>query len=78
MHIVEVAWRNRNDFGFTAQCRHCKQLSKWSDGYADAFYQNNVFPARHCPDCGLNEAGETEPPILPAAPSPLSTQEAGT
>lgn len=57
MHIVEITSRHRNDFHFKAQCRHCKRLSTWGDGYADAYYQENVFPARHCPHCGKDEAG---------------------
>lgn len=59
MHIVEVTWRNRNDFAFKAQCRHCKAISAHGDGYADARYQADVFPDRCCPGCGLNEHGET-------------------
>lgn len=39
MHIAEVTWRNRDDFHFVAFCRHCKQASRWGDGYANAFYQ---------------------------------------
>lgn len=60
MHIAEVTWRDRNDFHFVAFCRHCKQTSRWGDGYADAFYQTQVLPARHCPHCGLNEHGEVQ------------------
>jgi hypothetical protein len=58
MHIAKVTFRHRNDFHFIAACRHCEKTSKWGDGYADSFYQQKVFPARHCPHCGLNEAGE--------------------
>ena len=58
MHIIKVTWRNRNDFHFDAFCRHCQKVSKHGDGYADAFYQQCVFPARHCEHCKLNEAGE--------------------
>lgn len=58
MHIAEILWRNRNDFHFVAMCRHCRKSSRWGDGYADAYYQQQVFPARHCEHCGLNEYGE--------------------
>ena len=58
MHITEVTWRHRNDFHFVAFCRHCEKTSQWGDGYADEFYQQKVFPSRHCEHCGMNEAGE--------------------
>jgi hypothetical protein len=59
MHIGEITFRNRNDFHFIAECRHCGKKSRHGDGYADAFYQGRVFPARCCEHCGLNEYGET-------------------
>ena len=59
MHICEVTFRSRNDFHFIAFCRHCSKKSRHSDGYADAFYQECVFPARHCEHCGLNENGDS-------------------
>jgi len=58
MHITRVVWRNRNDFHFVASCRHCGKQSWHGDGYADALYQQCVFPARHCEYCGLDEYGE--------------------
>lgn len=58
MRIRELTFRNRNDFHFIAEC-DCGKSSRWGDGYADAFYQQVVFPARCCPHCGLNEHGET-------------------
>lgn len=58
MRIAKVIFRHRNDFHFTADC-DCGQQSQWGDGYADAYYQQVVFPHRHCPHCGLNEFGET-------------------
>lgn len=58
MYIAEITFRNRNDFHFVAFCRHCLKKSRHGDGYADAYYQERVFPARHCEHCGLNEAGE--------------------
>lgn len=57
MHIVKVTFRNRNDFHFEAYCRHCGKTSRHGDGYADAYYQEKVFPARHCEHCGKNETG---------------------
>lgn len=59
MYIVEVTSRYRNDFQFNAYCRHCRKKSWHGDGYANANYQNEVFPARCCEHCGLNEHGET-------------------
>jgi hypothetical protein len=58
MHIIELTWRNKNDFHFIALCRHCDKQSRHRDGYADKFYQTQVFPARHCEHCGMNEYGE--------------------
>lgn len=58
MRIREVTYRHRNDFRFIAEC-DCGKTSQWSDGYADAFYQVEVFPNRMCPHCGENEFGET-------------------
>ena len=59
MHIVEVTSRHRNDFHFVAYCRHCGKKSHHGDGYADAFYHQQVFPHRCCERCDLNEFGET-------------------
>jgi hypothetical protein len=59
MHIIEVTWRNRNDFHFVAYCRWCGERSRWHDGYADSYYQQEVLPARHCPHCDKDEAGTT-------------------
>lgn len=58
MRIIEIISRHRNDFHFVAHCRHCDKRSRHGDGYADAFYQERVFPHRHCEHCGLNEYGE--------------------
>lgn len=58
MYIVKLISRHRDDFHFVAMCRSCRKISRWGDGYADAFYQTQVFPARHCPHCGVNEHGE--------------------
>jgi hypothetical protein len=60
MHITKVTRRYRNDFHFEAHCRHCLKMSTWGDGYADYYYQTEVFPARHCPHCGKNEEGEAQ------------------
>lgn len=58
MQISEIIWHNRNDFHFIATCG-CGKTSRHGDGYADAFYQQRVFPDRCCPHCGRNEYGET-------------------
>lgn len=58
MHIIKVTSRYRNDFQFTAYCRHCEKTSDHGDGYADAYYQQEVFPHRQCEHCGLDEYGE--------------------
>lgn len=58
MYIVKITYQNRNDFAFVAMCRVCQKKSTWGDGYIDAYYQTKVFPARHCPHCGINELGE--------------------
>jgi hypothetical protein len=57
MYIAEITFRSRNDFHFIAFCRHCRKKSWHGDGYADAFYQKRVFPARHCEHCGLDGNG---------------------
>lgn len=59
MYIIEVTKRYRNDFHFRAYCRHCGDISTHGDGYADAYYQQVVFPNRFCEKCHLNEAGYT-------------------
>jgi hypothetical protein len=58
MYIRKATFRHRNDFHFVAMCRSCGKESRWGDGYADTYYQTQVFPARHCPHCGVNEHGE--------------------
>jgi hypothetical protein len=63
MHIVEVTWLRKADFHFIALCRHCGKRSLWGDGYADAYYQQCVFPARHCEHCGLDEPGDAMPEV---------------
>lgn len=58
MRIKKVTFHHRNDFHFIAEC-DCGKDSQWGDGYADAMYQQVVFPNRLCPHCGLSEYGET-------------------
>lgn len=60
MRIVEVTFRNRNDFKFIAACKHCGEKSRHGDGYADAYYQDVVFPHRHCEHCSLDEFGASD------------------
>lgn len=57
MYIFEVTFRHRNDFHFNAFCRHCRKTSFHGDGYADRYYQEEVFPHRFCEYCGLDEYG---------------------
>ena len=57
MHIIKVTWQNRNDFKGILYCKHCEQTSIVSDGYADAYYQEQIIPNRFCPHCSLNEYG---------------------
>lgn len=72
MYILKATSRNRNDFHFVAMCRSCGKKSRWGDGYADAYYQTKVFPARHCPHCGVNEYGvSVDPPDDSKIPIPL-------
>lgn len=61
MRITMVTSRNRNDFQFNATCPHCGKASWHGDGYADAYYQQVVFPHRHCEHCGADEFGEMVP-----------------
>lgn len=61
MHIIKVTFQNRNDFHFVAYCRHCTKQSRHGDGYADAYYQQVVFPHRHCEHCGADEFGDVTP-----------------
>lgn len=60
MYIIKVTSRFRNNFHFEALCRYCGKTSHHGDGYADAIYQQGVFPDRQCEHCGMNEHGETE------------------
>lgn len=72
MYIIEVTWRHRDDFHFIAFCRHCGKTSRWGDGYADAFYQGQVLPARHCPHCGMNEHAKRPAILSPSRGTGLS------
>lgn len=53
MYIAEITWRHRNDFHFVSLCEHCGDKDRWGDGYADEYYQKQVFPHRQCQLCGL-------------------------
>lgn len=58
MFIVAVTYRNRDDFHFISLCPHCSHQSRWTDGYADHYYQKVVLPHRHCPNCRLDDFGD--------------------
>lgn len=58
MKIDQIVSRHRNDFVWIGKCRHCGHTCRYGDGYADRYYCTEVAPARHCPKCGLNCAGE--------------------
>lgn len=62
MRIKELTWRNRNDFHFIADC-DCGKSSRWGDGYADEYYQLEVFPNRKCPHCGRSEVDGPRKPV---------------
>lgn len=61
MKIVEVPFRNRNDFHWVGECESCGHRQKYQDGYADSFYCTQVVPGRFCSECGLNSHGEKSP-----------------
>lgn len=71
MVIVELTKRYGNNFHFISECQHCGDRDHWGDGYADAYYQQVVFPHRHCRKCGKDHWGDTAEPDmpLPSAPS---------
>lgn len=58
MKLIEITSQHRNDFSGILQCEHCGSKKKITTGYDDANYHNNVIPSIHCPDCGMNRAGE--------------------
>ena len=60
MKIKEWIDQNRNDFWCTYECEHCNHVTGKSSGYNDDYFHNHVIPAKYCPACGLNRAGETK------------------
>lgn len=60
MKIKEWLSQHGNDFWCTYECEHCGHETKEQSGYNDANFHNNVIPAKHCSDCGLNRSGENE------------------
>lgn len=53
MEIHEITFRNRNDFHWKGRCENCEHIERYGDGYADAFYCQEVVPNRECEKCGL-------------------------
>jgi len=58
MKIKEMISQHRNDFWCIYECEHCGHETKKSSGYDDAYFHDNVIPAKHCNKCKLNRAGE--------------------
>jgi ribosomal protein L37AE/L43A len=59
MKIIEITYRNRNDFKAIYECEHCgDKFEAW--GYNDSNYFNNVMPNATCDKCGLNSKNETK------------------
>ena len=67
MYIKELTWRNRNDFHFICACQHCGHEFHRGDGYADAYFQQEVLPNQRCPKCDANHWGEKPNPSKPEA-----------
>ena len=59
MKLIEIISQRCNDFTGILQCEHCGSKKKLTTGYDDN-YHDNVIPSFHCPDCGMNRAGETK------------------
>jgi hypothetical protein len=55
MYIQSLTWRVKDNFGFIARCPFCTHKYEVNDGYADIFYQLEIFPNRQCPKCHLNQ-----------------------
>lgn len=55
MYIVEVLERFGDNFAFKSYCQDCETFETWPDGYADSYFQNEVFLNRKCPSCGKTE-----------------------
>lgn len=57
MEILEITDQYGRDLYGKLKCEHCGSVEKLSGGYDDAYWHNNVLPARHCSNCGLNRSG---------------------
>lgn len=57
MFIKEITNQYRNDIYGKIECEHCGHVEKLHGGYDDAYWHNNVLPAKHCSACGKNRAG---------------------
>ena len=56
MHIKEILSQHRRDFQAVYECEHCGHTEK-GGGYDDAYFHENVIPAKKCSKCG-KKAGE--------------------
>lgn len=50
MKIKEIKSQNRRDFRAVYECEHCGHTHEGS-GYDDAYFHNQVIPAKECPKC---------------------------
>jgi len=58
--IHTILNRLGNDFWAEYECEYCNHVTQSQSGYEDAHYHDNVIPAKYCPVCGLNRAGQTK------------------
>lgn len=61
MRVIQIRNIFRNDCTMDLECRYCSHIEEDKYAYNDVNYIHNVVPSRHCPSCGLNEAGIQKP-----------------
>lgn len=58
MKIHEHIDQIQNDFWATYICEHCDHVTSKQSGYDDSYFHKYVIPAKYCPSCGKNRAGD--------------------
>jgi len=51
MEIKEIKNQIRNDFTWIGECEHCGHTHKYTSGYDDNNYHDNVIPNMKCKVC---------------------------